>query len=350
MLLKTWVKAFTTVSITTIIIVSGINYIVNPYNIFGHGYDQLFSKKEYALSDRMSKFYTANRLHPKTIMMGTSRIGVFQESQLAPYLEGPIYNFSLAGSTIDEQAAYIEYMITHHKIKNVVWSLDFFSFNPTKPIDSTFEPKRLSDALYWNDYLIALFNFKTLVRSFKTAKTNLSTHIEPDNIHGQPFTQQQVQSNAKHTLHEYATEKTFLNSETFKNPLSIDPKVERVKKIIALCKQYHVNCILYTSPVYYQHIDMIYAIGLGKTFEYWKKSIATIHPYTDFCIYSSLSKDTMKFRDSSHVISNVGDVLFSSIFNPKSSTLQSDYAYAVTPLNVNQHIEQERKLCHDFSF
>jgi len=339
---KKWVGFFFTFAMVIIVIVSGTNCIINPYNIFGHGLDQAFQQKPYTLSDRMSKFYLANRLKPKTIMMGTSRIGIFPESQLTPYLETPIYNLSLAGSTIDEQAAYIHYMVKYNHVKHIIWSLDFFSFNPTKPIDPTFEPKRLSKSIFLNDYYVALFNFTTLNRSFQTVIANRHAPIKTNPVLGQPFTKDQIQFNIRHTLIEYSGEKTFLNSEIFKEPSSIGSKIALLKQTIDYCRDHNVSCILYTSPIYHQHIDMIYGIGLGKTFEHWKKSLAYIQPYIDFCTYTPLSKDIMLFRDSSHVISDVGELIFARIFNPNTKSIPNDFGYLVTPLNVDEHLKIER--------
>lgn len=345
---KQWVKCFIAGALIIIGIVSGINLIVNPYNIFGHGVDSFAPRKGYVLSDRMSKLYIANRLEPKTIMMGTSRIGLFKESQLAPYLDGPIYNASMAGSTIDEQAAYIRYMVGRGYVKNVVWSLDFFAFNPTKPIDPAFEVQRLSDAPYLNDYLISLFSFKTFTRSFKTVKKNIFSTPEPDETTGQPFTRKRVDFNINYILHQYATDATFLKSETFKNPSSIDPKIALVRETIQFCQERNVTCTLYTSPVFYRHIDMVYGIGLGNTFEYWKIELANIQSYTDFCTYSTLSKEPMKFRDSSHVIGDVGKIVFARLFSDRH-TAPDDFGILVTPATVKTHVASQRQYRQNFS-
>ena len=298
----------------------------------------------------MSKFYIASRLQPKSIMMGTSRIGLFPETQLHPYLDGPIYNLSLPGSTIDEQASYIQYMIKSHKVKNVVWSLDFFAFNPTKPIDPAFEPSRLSDSIFWNDYFISLFSFKTLSRSFKTIKSNQFSIPEPDETLGQPFTPKMVNFNINYILHQYATDKTFLKSEVFKSSSSINSKLALVKQTVELCRVYNVSCILYTSPVYYKHIDMIYAIGLGDTFEAWKIGIAQISPYTDFCTYNSITQNKMNFRDSSHIIGHFGEIIFVKIFENNRSKIPQDFGTYVTRHNVFKHVSEQKKMRHPFSF
>lgn len=346
---RAWTKVFFSASIVIIIIISGVNFIVNPYSVFGHELDHAFSQKPHVLSDRMSKFYVVNRLKPQSIMMGTSRIGLFPASQLTPYLEEPVYNFSLVGSTIDEQAAYIQYMAKHHQqLKNVVWSLDFFAFNPTKPIDPAFERGRLDQPLYLNDYLASLFSFKTFSRSFKTFKRNLSDPPKSEDL-GQPFTQERIEFNIRYILNQYGTDKTFLASESFKNPSSIDSKIDAIRQTLQLCREHNISCVLYTSPVYYQEIDMIYAMGLGDSFEYWKKELSTLQPYTDFCTYSHLSHDTMQFRDSSHVIGNVGELVFARLFSENSSNIPSDFGILVTPSMVDAHLLHQRKQRQSFS-
>lgn len=344
-----WVKKFFIFAISIITFVSLVNYIINPFSTFNHPLDSYFAQKTNIVSDRMSKFYAANHLKPKTILIGTSRSGFFKESQLAPYVIAPIYNYSMAGSSVDEQAAYIQYMITQHKLKTVVWSLDFFSFNPTKPMNPSFDPERFKHPIYWKDYEFSLFSFKTLSRSFKTVQNNLFSTIE-EIPHGQPYTPERLDFNIKYILHQYATEKSFLASESFKNPHSIDHKLDLVQQTLNMCEQYNVNCILYTSPVYYRHIDMIYSIGLGETFEYWKKGLASISPYTDFCTRNSVTVEKMNFTDSSHILGSFGDLVFGRIFHNPTVTIPNDFGIFINNSNILLHLTKERKMRLPFSF
>jgi hypothetical protein len=346
---KIWVNIFASILLAYILILSFVNYIVNPYKVFEHRYDSLFYAKHYQLSDQMSKFYIVNRIKPQTIMMGSSRIAFFPSSQLSPYFKGTIYNLALAGSTIEEQAAYIDYMIRYHQIKNVVWSLDFFSFNPSRS-SPVFEPKRLSDSLFLDDYTTALFSFKAFKDSINTVRENPSSPVKTDSLLEQPYTKAEVESNIDKLIHQYASREDFLNSKAFRTPASIDNKIAKVAQIAALCKQKNISLTLYTSPVYYRHIDMIYTIGLGKTFDHWKRAIAHIQPYTDFCTYNSLTRDPMKFRDSSHAIGKVGVLVFARIFDPKNTNYPADFGFTVTEENVDAHLKHERSQYHEFIF
>lgn len=344
-----WIKLFSLCSVSIIILISLFNWIINPYNVFNHGLDSKFPDKSNLLSDRMSKFYIANQRKPETIIMGTSRSGLFSEKQLEPYASG-VYNYSLAGSSVDEQAQYIHYMITHHHIKTLVWSLDFFSFNPDKPMDQSFDSQRLNQKYYLNDYFISLFSFKTFHRSTKTLIKNLSSAGIEQDISGQPYTEKEIDFNIRYTLRSYATEKSFLLSEKFKQPHSIDKKLLSVQRVVDLCEQYNVKCVLYTSPVYHKHIDMIYSLGLGETFEMWKNGLAKIHPYTDFCTHNSITNNKMNFRDSSHVIGDLGKVIFAKIFLDKTLKIPEGFGDNITPSNVSAHIRKQKELCHPFSF
>lgn len=348
---KIWLKVFFIISTAMILFVSLFNYIINPYNIFEHGLDAKFKNKPEILSDEMTKFYVANHIKPKTIMIGTSRIGLFPENQLVPYLDAPIFNLGLPGSTIEEQIAYVDYMINKHDIKYIVWSLDFFSFNPDKSINPTFSALRLSDNIYYDDYLVSLFNFKTLNRSYKTIISNRSDQsINHTFTTGQPYSPTKVQSQINIVLKQYAHETNFLHSDKFKEPSSIDAKLTLFKAALKRCEQKKVVCYIYTSPVYYRHLDMIYFLGLDKTFEHWKKSLASIQSYTDFCTYSKLSHDPMQFRDSSHVIGDVGKLIFTKILDPHPEQVPLDFGIPVTSLNIETHLEQQRDLHHTFSF
>ncbi len=339
MLARNWIQIFILAIIFSLSVMGVINFIVNPYEIFNHHLKKLNKPDSTLISERVNKFYIANRFHPKTIMIGTSRIGKFKPYQLAPYLDEPIYNYSLAGSTIDEQAAYIRYMVDYQHVKTIVWSLDFFAFNPTKPIDPAFQRERLSNRIYVNDYTTSLFNYKTLKKSLSILQSSIKSTSSP---HDNPLSLEQRLFKIHSMMHYYATKSEFLKSESFKNPNSINQKIKILKDTIRYCHEHNVTCILYTSPVYYEHIYMLYGIGLGSTFEYWKTSLASIHPYTDFCTVNSITTDAMQFEDSSHANTNVGSLVFNRIFLKDRGKAPKDFGTEITSQNVQQHLITER--------
>lgn len=331
---KQWSGLFFFISFCTIGSIASINIIINPYGIFSHTHS-LNSISRHLLPDRITHFYNTKRIKPDVVMMGTSRIGLYPPAQVAPYLKGTIYNATLAGSTILEQASYLEFFITSFKPSTIIWSLDFFSFNPEKQPYQSFSQKRLLSKVFLDDYMEAIFSFKTLSKSIKTAKESLSNkpHTEAD----QPFTPEQVASNIAYTLNQYATQKDFLNAESFKHPHAIDQNLARVAHIVNLAKQHNITLIIYLSPVYFTHLEMIETVGLGHTYAYWKSALATIHPYYNFATINTITQEPMNFRDSSHTIGSIGKLVFGRIFNNTTLDIPNNFGILVDEIS---HMEQ----------
>ena len=168
------------------------------------------SYKARVLSDRMTKFYELKHVQPKTVLIGTSRAGLFPSQQLLPHTAAPAYNLSLAGSSIQEQSQYLEYALRTGNIETVVWSLDLFAFNPDKPQNISFQIERLEKEIYWPDITNSLLSFKTVEKSINTIKDSLryssdmQTHLyertQYITMQGQSFTPSQIQENIKKTL------------------------------------------------------------------------------------------------------------------------------------------------------
>lgn len=363
MQIRTWIRIFVSSIIVIMIPIITINYIVNPYNIFQPNHHTQYNRlKEYIISERMTYFYEMQFVKPKTLMVGTSRIGYFKSNTLKPYAPSPIFNLSLSDSTVYEQRQYIEYAIKHLPINTIVWSLDFFSFNPTKEAYPDFSEDRLSHGFYLNDYLISLYSYRTFERSLKTLKKNRLQAPFDDNIseyheqshymdvQGQTLPYEEIRKNANLTLNEYAEHKNFLNSKEFLLPHSINKKISDVAYIVELCKENNITCLIYTSPVYREHMDMIYDIGLGNTYEYWKRELSSITNYWDFNTYNTLTENIMNFRDSSHMVSDNGKYIFTKLFKAAKNQGPSDFGFYVTKENISTHLAQQRRLIHPFTF
>lgn len=356
---KSWIKYFIFSVSGILFFITLVNYTVNPYNIFYHSHLGHYTYfKPHALSDRMSKFYEAKHLNPSTLMMGSSRIGFFKYTYLEPYAPRPVYNFAMAGGSIYEQTRYLEYMIKHKNVKTIVWAIDFFPFNPDKENESTFKDERLEQPVYVNDYVTALLNYRTFEKSIQTVKTNLKHDYTKElnrpffeeaqylPMQGQPYSPDEIKKQVCNTLNEYKNRTTFLKSPRFTNPHSIDPGLARLNYIIKLCKEKNIKCILYTSPVYAAHIDLIYAMGLGDTFEYWKKSLADIQPYYDFCTYNSVTNNLLNFRDSAHIVSDNGKIIFAKIFNDHTRPIPKDFGTYINLDNVDNHLLLQKEQIH----
>jgi len=320
---KQWYRFFIAFVLLVIIFIVLLNFVINPYRTFSHQHF-LNQKNIDKYSDRIKHFYISKHSKPSVIMMGTSRIGLYPSEYLSKYIDGRIYNSTLAGSSIEEQSAYLTYYIQKFNLKHIVWSLDFFSFNPDKKPYPAFFTKRLEESFYLPDYAEATFNFKTFLVSLKTIYANI--YQIPDIVEkDQPFNDEQIHNNITASLKEYKREKMFLNSQTFLNPKSIDANLNRIKKVVALSVQNGIQLTIYISPVHETHLDMIESLGLNDTYNYMKEQLSFIHPYYDFGTKNSITQNFVDFRDSSHTVKSIGKLIFERIFDTNQTTKNSDF-------------------------
>ena len=331
-----WIKIFLYSLASVMSFMMIFNYVVNPFNIFKPNPNATFNRyKRNIASDRMTLFYELSYVKPKTLMVGSSRIGYFKDDAIEKYVQKPIFNLSLAGSNIYEQSQYIKYAIKKFDLKEVVWSLDFYGFNPDKIPYNGFSIDRLNEPIYLDDYFTALMSYRTFERSLKTLKdnkkvdtSNLSYLVERNQyseLQGQTFTKDEILKHVKVTLREYQYIDNFLKSRYFKNPKSLQKNLKLVDEIVSLCREKNIKLTIYTSPVYMAHLDLIDNIGLTNTFQTWKKELAKITHYTDFCYRNDITTDIMNFRDSSHTISDTGKLIFKKIYDANHTDPNLDF-------------------------
>ncbi len=331
---QSWNKFFLISAISFFIVIATFNFIVNPYNIFKH---HLFSNflviKKHTPSPRMEIFYRTIRDTPTNIIMGTSRIGMLSPSDVTKYLGGSTKNMAMPGANMEEQSQYLLYMIQNRPVKNIVWSLDFCSFNPDLPNDRDFTYDRLDNSIYINnDHKIALISFQTTKNSFKTLLNNIKASDTKKNNyiaalndeendykqfdHYNTLPKKEIDSNTAKQLKSYPTK--FLLVKTFNQPDTIDPNLKKLQTVIDLCKKKNINIFIYTSPVSKDFLQLYKDLDLENTFKYWKKGLANITAYTDFCNYNDITENSYNFIDGTHIMPKFSTLIFAKIFDDPS--------------------------------
>ena len=153
-------------------------------------------------------------------------------------------------------------------------------------------------------------------------------------MQGQSFTPTQIEQNIKKTLVLYRSSNSFLKSEDFKQKDSIDSSLQHIRDIASLCDKRGVKLYVYFSPIHEEHLKLIYTLGLKNTYLYCKREVAGITAYTDFSLRNSITKNSADFRDSSHVTSDIGPLIFARIFNKKLPDLPEDFGTFVKKTSV----------------
>ncbi|MDQ1328267.1 MAG: hypothetical protein QG641_1552 [Candidatus Poribacteria bacterium] len=339
--------------ITLIQLVTDPNGIWSIINVDG------FNKyKNHVLSDRMTKLYCIKRCKPTNLMLGTSRIEALDPKYLEKYIQGQTYNLGLIGANAYEQYRYLQYVVSNYDIKNVIWGIDFFSFNPEREPSLGFEEKRLENTYYFKDYFDSILSFTVLKNSFLTLRDNvlrrkivsydytigsfidLSPELRAKNI---SYIKKQIALSLK----SYASEKHFFNNLEFKNPSSISQNVKYMQEVFNICKSRNICLKVYICPIYSAHFDLIYKMGLGNTFEQWKRNIIQLADFYDFTGHNSITDDLKYYQDSSHILTEYAGLIFARIYNDKAVKVPSDFGILVTKTNIEKHLNDLREQVKD---
>jgi len=326
------------------------NLLVDPY-----GYFQVLSiphvnrEKSEVLSEYATKYYYVNRAKPDVIMLGTSRMLTHDPEDVAKYTGGKAYNLALSGSNMYEQYEYLKYMTENYPVRYVVMGLDFFSFNPENKNKTGFEEDRFK-GFYYRDYVHGLIGIETLKASLLTVKNNAQNacfSIDYDEGYstwcsrGKAFREAGetvLLREMKSSLKTFSTDKAAYNSEKFKEPGSISGNLSYFKKIVELCRSRGITLKVFISPVYEAQFDLIYAMGLGETYEHWKSEVAKLISFYDFTGRNSITTDKELWWDTSHLKKEGGRLIFALLFDDKKTDVPGDFGVYVSSENAQEHI------------
>lgn len=234
-------------TICFLVIVIGINYIVDPLQFYHRSfYEPQYSKQQRYQNPGLAKHYEYDR-----IILGSSMTENFLPSYVDEVLGGNTLKLSIEGSTLKEQSMIGEIALATGKVKNVLWGVDYFSLraeaNEVREDQGEF-PFYLYDKNILNDWKYVV---------------NLDTTLSSIGIIGTYVGIGELQKYNLDTLYNWSKNYTFGKEivmkvwERYKNgvPIEVDPlEYERIKKnidenIIRLVKSYpEVHFTLYYPP------------------------------------------------------------------------------------------------------
>ena len=334
---KYWIKFFFIFSFFIGFTFIAFNYICDPYGIFNNNWKGN-SIRNHMASGRISKTYYSKRVMPQTALIGSSRVGMINVKDIEVYTKQKAYNLAMSGSSLYEQSMYAKFAIESLHVKQIIWGIDFFAFNPEAKQHFSFSAKRLGNSLYYQDYQDGLLSMNAFIASIKTlydslflkpfSTINLDTGVETyseskENLkkQGLAFIDSKIASGLK----GYSSEKVLFNSEWFKNPNSIIDKFLLIENILDLAKKHDVKIIFYISPTYYEHLNLIYSLGLGNTYEFFKLRLSELTSYWDFNTLNSITTNKNHYWDNSHMREEIGTLLMKKMFELNTSIEPLDF-------------------------
>lgn len=351
---KRWNKLFL-VSLSLLVSLTILfNFFIDPYSVFNtFKVEGLNKVKNHSINSAMSKFYNIKKTNINIVILGTSRSEYLNPNYLIKYYNGKIYNMSLKNANIEIIYRNLKYLIDTKDLKVVVIGLDLFSFNPAHKKDKLNKQDRYNN-YYLNDYKDSLLSFRTLRKSFKTLKDNLSnkehkmdystgweTGINTDRVIKEKGISI-IRKMQEKTLRLYATRKINYNNENFKNKYSINNNINILNNIIKLCSNYNVKLHMFISPISEELTNLIHNRGYTETYNYWKTKLSEYENIYDFSGYNSITTDISNYIDGSHYQAKLGPLIFARIFNDTSVKIPDDFGIRLDKSSIDSILNQRK--------
>jgi hypothetical protein len=178
---KAYLKKFIFIFFGFYLFIIIFNLVIDPYDVYRilviKGTNDI--KPPFDTQVRMVKALQAKKIRPKGIILGSSRndYGLDPEHPSWEDDSKPVYNLSIAFTSVEEILRLLKYAQSLNKLNQVVIGLDFFSFNifhPDQITDDVFDEVpvnkygSVSISNLGKGFQNTLFSFLATKKSFQT--------------------------------------------------------------------------------------------------------------------------------------------------------------------------------------
>ncbi len=370
-------------------LVALVNVIIDPYGIYGWvniaGFNR--NKTQAIAESRMVKPYLIDRMHPATLVLGSSRIevGFDPESEAWPEALRPVLNLGLPGSGPYGQFRILQDALATTHPKLVLMGISFADAQLVPVRDAS--NASVSAVATEFDARLRIAEDGTpnadfrLARVKDTATTLLSLSALGDSI--LTVLNQNIADRSSLTALGFNTAGDFkeLVRTDGENNLfaakdrekiadtirwAADPHLdtESVAKAIALAQQHHAEVVVVIAPVYVGEIEIYRQSGVIKRYDDWRRQISdivaaaarngkvslwdfsAISPYTTEALPPAGDRTTQLhwFWETNHFRPAVGELVIKRIFGEGPA----DFGTLITPTTLPQEELAQHTLLHHF--
>ncbi|NOZ53110.1 MAG: hypothetical protein GXP08_08210 [Gammaproteobacteria bacterium] len=372
--------------------VASLNYLVDPYGLFGTARISSFNKNKPTASTRVRlvKPYEVVRVKPSTIIVGNSRpeMGLNPNHLCWSVGQQPVYSLTIPGASMYMQMRYTQHALAATSPKLILLGLDFIDFlvdseNNRDPYEWPFKPKEFESRLlvtatgnkndqyyrqFFEDHFLSSFSFNALTDSVKTLafqrSPNASTRTElgfnPANDY-----RDIVRSEGQEVLFRQKNKQviaTFIsrNWSIYHAEYSWSHDFEVLKRFIEMSKKNHAKLILFINPYHAHYLESIRQAGLWSLFERWKRVVVqlashqeniSLWDFSGFDDYSTeiepavgdLTNTMDWFWEPAHYRAELGDLMIASMLKDScGAAIGEQFGVLISAENIDQHLLQLR--------
>lgn len=290
-----------------------VNYLINPYGAWRTTViDPIFREDNDA---RMTTPYLVRTARPHTLLVGSSRVRVGMH--IVQGLRDGILNGALQGADTEEAVAVVRTALRNPKLKQIVWGVDFFSFDESRKVDRDTMARLHGNA--WTMFSETLLNLAALDagrREFDRSWHGRAALRARWTI-AMPWPQAELcrtragsDRSGLASLGDAKIQRQLVGDVPDYTGYRLSRrKLRDFAATVALARRRGVEVIVFVPPISAYVLEMIRQSGQWPAFQQWKRDLLAAGPYWDFSGYSALSLSPEFFRDVMHFKTAVGHQL-----------------------------------------
>jgi hypothetical protein len=302
---------------TTSILLAALSYgfivAVDPYNKLGNNPFGFETKAvDFARENKFNQLeHTSNKY--EAFILGSSASHRYETKELKRLTGLESYNYAVQSTTPEDYLAIVRHILSRHPAKIIILALDFYGMNknfktedmfyasPLKNYLTEIPAKEKADQLINTTY----FTLKALGDSFKVVWVNLFGKA----LHA-------YLEHGDHIIEPVTPGPIEIKQYTYDNFVFDEKRLEYLRELKRLTDSHHVQLIVFTSPLSYEHLQKINHDPLlrQRLEEYKKIAVDIFGEIYDFNNESIRFYDTKEFfRDSTHPTNEFSTLILNRI-------------------------------------
>ncbi|WP_432662835.1 polysaccharide deacetylase family protein [Wukongibacter baidiensis] len=340
-------KWFITLVITLLIcgiVISGFNYIIDPFGVFG---DRFLKWHSYNMANnpRIAKIAYLDQYHENynSYVIGGSKSSPISPTLLNKYYkDANFYSMLMYGGDFYDYEKTMYYLIDNYEVKNIVIHMSMHEIGhynqPDAAINSELSAKVTGDSLSKFYLRFLTLNLKY---SFKKIEGLFRRKIDPfqySQIKAEDGAYDKARSDAEviGSLEDFLAKYPNFNVDLPKvSGTAIDENVAALKRMKKYCDDRDVSFLFITGATYYKEMEKY---KIEDIMDYWKK-LADVTDFWDFTGYTYVSYDARNFYDIMHYRTHVGKMMLGRVFDNDSIDIPKGFGHYTTKENVDEYLK-----------
>lgn len=300
---KKYLLIATLYTISAIVLVLGITFVIDPYAITGAPKFANFNQYKGDINDytRLTKKYQPLSATYDTLVIGNSRaeMGIDPAHQCFIHAEMAVYNLAMPGAGVRKQVEYALNLIYQQPVERVYLSVDFIDFISDEPTraqpmplrelttgELKYLPSGEKNSDYWRTYLLdyyrALFSLDALVSSAETVVWQSDTTTDRDTNGFNPARDfaTLVRYEGARALYDQkmvSLEKRFSFDWYLRDANNqIHSSFDDLSEFLQIARARNIEVVLFTHPFHTTYWELLEGRGLMPLYQQWTVAIAEL--------------------------------------------------------------------------